>query len=78
LSSGICVQVPSKAPKSLKHQHFIELAYNNRAVLHLLRGDSQAAMVDLREAQRVKPGTGVVQRNLDRASARMRVAASQD
>lgn len=56
----------------------LELAYNNRAALHILRGDSQAAMADLRKAELVKPGTGVVQRNLDRARARMRVAASQD
>ena len=56
----------------------LELAYNNRAVLHLLRGDSQAAMADLRAADRAKPGTAVVQRNLDRTAARLRVAASPD
>lgn len=58
----------------------LELAYNNRAVLKLVRGDLQAAVADLEKAALLKPGTNVVQRNLDRARARAqaRVASSQD
>lgn len=47
----------------------LELAYNNRAVLNLMRGDSQAAIADLEKAALLKPGAKIVQRNLDRAVA---------
>lgn len=49
----------------------LALAYNNRAVLNFMRGDKQAAVADLEKASLLKPGTKVVQRNLDRARARV-------
>lgn len=44
-------------------------AYNNRAVLNMIRGDVEASVADLEKAQLVRPYKQVVKRNLERARA---------
>lgn len=47
----------------------LPLAYNNRAVVNVMNGDTSAGVADLEQAALLRPGKGIVQRNLVRARA---------
>ena len=46
------------------------LAYNNRAVVHYLRGDIESCIADLERAAELQAGSRVIKRNLTRARSK--------